>query len=250
MGAVHGVYLKYVALSAISYACYSACGEAAEDDAFPLMIGRHVLAYSTAVNGVIAALFKLRWGMGLLGKDQITGQIPTWSYILWFPFHYPTLLYTHLHNKKDQNKKPPVPPASEVLPGWWVGGCYGHLIENIKWAGVVDLTSEFPETTENDAYLLVASWDGVPPNPEKLEEAATFANEAHKKGHVLVHCAHGRGRSTTVMCAALVKAGEADTYEEALKLIQKGRSVCKLNSSMRKALSAWQATYIDGKKSK
>ena len=58
----------------------------------------------------------------------------------------------------------------------------------------------------------------------------------------------GRGRSTTVMCASLVKAGVCDNWEEALKAIQKGRSVCKLNSSMRKALTEWQNVYMENKK--
>ena len=118
-------------------------------------------------------------------------------------------------------------------------------------ATVIDLTSEFPETCINstEGYLLVASWDGVPPPPAKLDEAALFASESIMKGSVLVHCAHGRGRSTTVMCASLVKAGLCSKWEDALKVIQKGRSVCKLNSSMRKALSGWQDTYVDSKKS-
>lgn len=97
--------------------------------------------------------------------------------------------------------------------------------------------------------MLVASWDGVPASPEKLEEAATFAVEARKKGDVLVHCAHGRGRSTTLMCAALVKAGLFSNWEEAFeKGIKPGRSVCKLNRRMRSALSEWQRIYVDDKK--
>ena len=194
MGAVHGVYLKYVAFSAISYAGYVTCqgmddGSNGESYAY---YGRNVFAYSCIVNGAIAVMFKLRKGMSLLGKDKKTGKIPLWSYLLWFPFHGPTVLYTYLHNMKDQKKKPPVPPASEVLPGWWVGGCYGHVLGK-SWGGVVDLTSEFPETCINATkqYMLIASWDGVPPPPEKLEAAAVFASEAHKSGDVLVHCAHG-----------------------------------------------------------
>lgn len=259
MGAVHGVYLKYVALSAASYVGYSLCYSTANADqdvqrevstSSVNYYGQYTFLYSCALNGAIAVMFKLRRGMGLLGKNSKTGQIPLWSYIVYFPFHLPTLLYTYLHFKKDQKKKLPVPPASEVLPGWWVGGCYGHLLDK-KWGGVIDLTSEFPETCINstEGYLLVASWDGVPPPPAKLDEAALFASESIMKGPVLVHCAHGRGRSTTVMCASLVKAGLCSKWEDALKVIQKGRSVCKLNSSMRKALSEWQDTYVDSKKS-
>lgn len=275
MGAVHGVYLKYVGLSAISYAGYSyllTTGDAAEllstTEGFRRLVSSVVknptalsmtelkivaaaiLKYSTILNGTIAALFKAEVGMGLIGKDPTTGQIPLWSYILYFPFHLPSILYTRIHAAKDRQKKPPVPTASEVQDGWYVGGMYADSM-NKKWGGIVDLTVEFPERCFDctESYKLVASWDGVPPSPEKIEEAASFAVEARKKGDVLVHCAHGRGRSTTLMCAALVKAGLFATWEEAFeKGIKPGRSVCKLNKRMKAALTEWQRIYVDGKK--
>lgn len=220
MGAVHGVYLKYVGLSAISYAGYSyllTTGDAAEllstSEGFRRLVSSVVqnptalsmtelkivaaaiLKYSTILNGTIAALFKAEVGMGLIGKDPATGQIPLWSYILYFPFHLPSILYTRIHAAKDRKKKPPVPTASEVQDGWYVGGMYADSM-NKKWGGIVDLTVEFPERCFDctESYKLVASWDGVPPSPEKIEEAASFAVEARKKGDVLVHCAHGSGK--------------------------------------------------------
>eukprot|EP00540_Astrosyne_radiata_P005353 CAMPEP_0116830948 /NCGR_PEP_ID=MMETSP0418-20121206/5055_1 /TAXON_ID=1158023 /ORGANISM="Astrosyne radiata, Strain 13vi08-1A" /LENGTH=277 /DNA_ID=CAMNT_0004460125 /DNA_START=29 /DNA_END=862 /DNA_ORIENTATION=- len=275
MGAVHGVYLKYVGLSALSYAGYAyltANGSGplssgtrslseASDSPMPLwrLVSAAVLGYSALLNGTIAILFKLERGMSLLGKDPNTGQIPTWSYILFFPFHLPTLLYTHIHTRfssmkirtaSGETRREAVPVASEVQPGWWVGGWYANELDK-DWAGVIDLTVEFPERCINrtQTYLSLPTWDGVPASPEQLEKAANFAVEARKKGDVLIHCAHGRGRSTTVMCAALVKAGIFDNWDEALeKGIKLGRPVCKLNRLMRKALTAWQAEYIDGKK--
>jgi protein-tyrosine phosphatase len=96
---------------------------------------------------------------------------------------------------------------------------------------------------------LLPTWDGVPATPEQLEAAATFAAAARQHGDVLVHCAHGRGRSTTVMCACLVKAGLFPSWQEAFEVgIKPQRSVCKLNSMMKKNLTEWQATYFDGKK--
>ncbi len=266
MGAVHGVYLKYVGLSAVSYAGYSMLavnGETAElltlsggfrEFAFnrdTLRLGAAaVLKYSTFLNGAIALMFKAEAGMSLIGKNPKTGQIPMWSYLLYFPFHLPSILYTRIHARNDRKKNPPLPTASEVQPGWYVGGMYADNL-NKKWGGVVDMTVEFPERCidSTESYMLVASWDGVPASPEKLEEAATFAVEARKKGDVLVHCAHGRGRSTTLMCAALVKAGLFSNWEEAFeKGIKPGRSVCKLNRRMRSALSEWQRIYVDEKK--
>lgn len=277
MGAVHGVYLKYVGLSAISYAGYSyvvaSSPEVAEfatisgglrmlyslssdngnnmPDLKPLITyaSGAILKYSYLLNGTIACLFKLEKGMALIGKNSKTGQIPFWSYVLYFPFHLPSILYTKIHARNDRKKKKPVPTASEVQPGWWVGGMYADTLGK-DWGGIIDLTVEFPERCINStkAYKLIASWDGVPASPEKLEEAATFAVEARKQGDVLIHCAHGRGRSTTTMCAALVKAGLFPTWQDAFeKGIKPQRSVCKLNKRMREALQKWQDLYVDKK---
>lgn len=281
MGAVHGVYLKYVGLSALSYVGYACMmGTSAEPEpflssqnirglaavspeiansmSFWRLVWASIFGYSALLNGIISILFRLEWGMGLIGKDPKTGQIPRWSYVLFFPFHLPTMLYTHIHTRHGQYKaktengetKRKVPVATQVQPGFWVGGCYAHELER-DWGGIIDLTVEFPERciSHTESYLLIPTWDGVPATPELLEEAANFSVEARKKGDVIVHCAHGRGRSTTVMCACLVKAGLYSTWQEAFeKGIKPGRPVCKLNSKMRKALASWQARHVDGKK--
>lgn len=218
-----------------------------------------VLGYSVLVNGVIAVLFKMEVGMAIIGKDRRNGKIPNWSYFVFFPFHFPTHLYTSLHLRKDQRlvEKNGVmvhkcPVATEVQPGWWVGCWNGHELGK-DWDCVIDLTVEFPETTINRtrAYLSIPTWDGVPATPDQLEEAANFAVRAKEDGigEILVHCAHGRGRSTTVMCACLVKAGLFETWEEAFeKGIKPQRSVCKLNHRMKQNLTLWQEKFIDGKK--
>ena len=278
MGAVHGVYLKYVDLSALSYAGYATLtGDSPLEEALQLtrslressslaeretllsagmsifrLSSTCVLGYSAVLNGAVAVMFKLRRGMSLIGKCPQTGKIPMWSYVIYFPFHVPTYIYTHFHTKSGKNRKEgrKVPVASEVQPGWWVGGCYANEL-NRDWSGVVDLTVEFPERCIDRCknYLLLPTWDGVPANPAQLEEAAIFAVKAREGGDVVVHCAHGRGRSTTVMCACLVKAGMFATWQEAFeKGIKPGRPVCKLNSKMKKALTEWQRDYVDGKK--
>lgn len=276
MDTVHGVYLKYVGLSALSFVGYSwmlrddhaggrltlaeFLGQASRSIAqSATLMGRVLLVlalgYSTILNGAIAILFKLERGMFIIGKNRKTGEIPTWSYFIFFPFYLPTLLYTYVHTnigtqviEKDGKRiEEVVPSASEVQPGWWIGGCHGHEL-NKDWAGVIDLTVEFPETTINrtQAYLSIPTWDGVPASPEQIEEAANFAVAAHRQGDVLVHCAHGRGRSTTVMCACLVKAGLYPTWAEAFENgIKHQRPCCKLNARMKDNLTTWQTIYVD-----
>lgn len=285
MGTVHGVYLKYVGLSALSYAGFAyllknddgsrltavqllghsarsllwgSNSTSAAGSSLSLLraIPALVLGYSTVLNGLIAVLFKLEIGMGLIGKGKEKGDIPSWSYVVFFPFHIPTLLYTHIHTltgthqveKEGKTVREVVPVASEVQPGWWVGGCYAHQL-NKDWGAVIDLTVEFPESCikRTRGYLSLPTWDGVPATPAQLDEAATFAVKAFEKGgDILVHCAHGRGRSTTVMCACLVKAGLYEDWKEAFeKGIKPGRSVCKLNTRMKQNLQAWQEEYVD-----
>jgi Dual specificity phosphatase, catalytic domain len=274
MGTVHGVYLKYVGLSALSFVGYSwmlrdtdggklsladFIGQASRSVALSASLLSRVLpilalGYSTLLNGTIAILFKLERGMFIIGKNRKTGEIPKWSYVVFFPFHVPTVLYTIVHThigtqtfEKDGKKvEELVPVASEVQPGWWIGGCHADKLDK-DWAGVVDLTVEFPESTINrtKAYLSIPTWDGVPASPDQIEEAADFAVTASRNGDVLVHCAHGRGRSTTIMCACLVKAGLYSNWVDAFeKGIKPRRPCCKLNSRMKSNLTSWQATYV------
>ena len=109
----------------------------------------------------------------------------------------------------------------------------------------MDLTCELPERLINltDQYKLVPVWDGTPPSIDLIESAAQFCVANRKNGHVLIHCAHGRGRSTTVFVAALVKAQKFNHWRDAFDATKLRRPAVKLNAKMRKALDAWQTKY-------
>jgi len=253
MGAVHGVYLKYVVLSvasglsAVSFRAPTPEGQWLP----PLNIhpATMLLWYVCLTNAAFAILFQLKWGMGLLGKNPSTGQIPWWSYALWAGFHLPTAVYTFVHN--EVSKLYGIPVASQVAKRYWIGGRYSYQLKDMKWAAVVDLTCEFPEgcMRYTAKYLLLPTWDGVPPDVDDLEVAAQFGVDAAQSGDVLVHCAHGRGRSTCVMCAVLVTAGITSTWQDALKVCQAARPAVRLNARMRATLSEWQAKYRGGPRS-
>eukprot|EP00310_Coccolithus_braarudii_P011056 CAMPEP_0183364624 /NCGR_PEP_ID=MMETSP0164_2-20130417/81078_1 /TAXON_ID=221442 /ORGANISM="Coccolithus pelagicus ssp braarudi, Strain PLY182g" /LENGTH=202 /DNA_ID=CAMNT_0025539961 /DNA_START=66 /DNA_END=674 /DNA_ORIENTATION=- len=191
---------------------------------------------------LVAVLFITRIGMGLIGKSPETGQLPAWSLLVWSAFHLFNWAYTWIHHHLRKSNGTAV--ATEVVPGWWIGGRYGAALKR-KWALTIDLTCEFPEGCRSTSaeYLLVPCWDGVPPSAEQIERAAQAAARCHTLGHVMVHCAHGRGRSTTVMVACLVRAGFFSSWEDAFVAVKNRRPVVALNKKMRTALNQWQLLY-------
>ena len=234
MGAVHGVAYKYVAIAAAaSYGAYLSQ---------PHSYARLGLGLVGATNAVIVVLFVADRGTQLLGKDAVTGKAPWYRALPWAGFLLPTWLYTYVHTLVGR-----VDTATEVAPGWWLGGRYADRAPGRpeRWAGVLDLTVELPERCLDlcDDYLLVRCWDGAPPHLQDLERAATFCAAARRRGPVLVHCAHGRGRSTTAMCAALVRAGVDRDWRGAFERCRRARPCVRLNTRMRAALEAWAEEY-------
>ena len=197
-----------------------------------------LLIWSALVHALITSLFLLRRGQWLLGK-RADGVVPLWSLVLWGAFHAPTWLYTAVHHALSSK-----PVASEVAPGWWIGGRYAARLGR-KWAATVDLTAEFTEGCLGSTrdYLCIPTWDGQPPPPADIERAAQFAAAACGRGDVMVHCAHGVGRSTCVMVACLVRAGVHADWREAYEAVAPRRPGVKLNGKMRRALDEWQARY-------
>jgi hypothetical protein len=246
MGAVHGVHLKYAAMSAlaataaITWSRSSDATAEAESTSAVHSIMLAYLWYCSALHALITALFLLRRGEWILGKRHTSGIVPLWSYMVYAPFHLPTWLYTLVHHAVSN-----IPVASEVAPGWWIGGRYARQLGNRRWACTIDLTVEFTEGCRDtsDTYLLLPCWDGVPPSPKGIERAARLAAEASLRGDIMVHCAHGRGRSTCVMVACLVKAGLFSRWEDAYEECRKRRKGVKLNGKMRRALDDWAAAF-------
>jgi len=169
-------------------------------------------------------------------------QIPVWSFLVWPAFHGLNFVYTTVHSLLVHSAGSAL--SSEIAPGWWIGGRYAHYLKK-KWALTIDLTCEFAEPCKETSleYLLIRCWDGVPPSPDQIERAALRAAYRTADGDVMVHCAHGRGRSTTVLCACLVRAGHHPTWQQAFEAIRQRRPVVRLNFKMKTALAEWQKRY-------
>ncbi len=101
----------------------------------------------------------------------------------------------------------------EVHPGWWVGGW--------PWTGAPDLatldvTAELPARGPFLRWACVPMLDGAPMTDEAYDAAVRQLVAWRAEGlPVLVHCAHGHGRSVAVLVGALVAAGVESDWTQA-----------------------------------
>jgi len=95
---------------------------------------------------------------------------------------------------------------------------------NVNWQGVLDLTNEFPTVTLNaplQKYLPVL--DLTPPKPKTLVRAVRWLDSAQQQGDVLVHCALGLSRSSSVVVCWLVWRGHASDIQKAINMVDASR---------------------------
>lgn len=161
------------------------------------------------------------------------GTMPWWSYALFLPWHLTVRTTARADRTLSKDGL-----YTEIKPGWWVGG---WPVLDFPWSGetaVLDVTCELPRT-RGDAYLCLPTWDATEPTLEDLERGVSWAVEQRAAGRtVLIHCAHGRGRSVTVLCAALAKAGVYPSWEEAYNDVGKRRRV-RITEVQRRLLNRW-----------
>lgn len=168
----------------------------------------------------------------LIGKDPKTGSLAPWSYAVWWPFHLINQVFANVAKLRSSE------PANESIPNFYVGSW--HAFEMKKdWEAILDLTCELPKMAKSKHYLNLPSWDGNI-NLQDIDKAAKFVSKHAESGPVLVHCAHGVGRSTSMMRAALVESGHCANVDEALKAIQTARPVARSSNKFQKLLEKWQ----------
>ncbi len=88
----------------------------------------------------------------------------------------------------------------------------------VNWVGVLDLSNEFPVPTLKvplQKYLPVL--DLTPPKPKTLVRAVRWLEHTQQQGNVLVHCALGLSRSSSVVACWLVWRGHVDNIESAIQ---------------------------------
>ena len=78
------------------------------------------------------------------------------------------------------------------------------------------------------------------PQSHQIEAGVQWALQQRATGRaVLVHCAHGHGRSATVLAAVLIAEGQARGVDDAEGLLKAQRPRVRLNARQRAALKQW-----------
>ena len=73
----------------------------------------------------------------------------------------------------------------------------------------------------------------------QIDRGVKWALEQYAAGRpVLIHCAHGHGRSLVVMCAVLVVSRQAGKILETFKMVKAARPKVRLNARQHRA--HWQ----------
>ena len=122
MGAVHGVVLKYVGLTAVS-----GLGLAVSQETSSMRLPLTVVMLT---NMVIVVLFTLDRGTFLLGKNPKTGRVPLPFYVAWCGFVVPTWLYTKIHTVYGKTFHD-IPEAIETMQNAAVDVCQHILITEL-----------------------------------------------------------------------------------------------------------------------
>lgn len=128
---------------------------------------------------------------------------------------------------------------TEVADGIYVGNFLCSFDSKIAWGSIIDVTNELPKIASCKKYLNIPSWDGCPPSVSNIRVAVEFAKTAPKP--ILIHCAHGKGRSVMVAAAILSSLGFTRDYKESIAVCKSLRPQSRVNHRMQEVLSRWQA---------
>lgn len=101
-----------------------------------------------------------------------------------------------------------------------------------------ELSINFPDDFQ---YLRISiNDDELSDIKQHFEKAFEFIeNCINNNGKILIHCAAGISRSSTITCSYLIKKNKI-TYKEALEIVRNGRKISTPNSGFEKQLLLWQ----------
>lgn len=133
------------------------------------------------------------------------------------------------------------PAHHEIVPGLHLGRRL-TAAEAVPFAGVLDLTCEFPECAPyrtSPGYLELPVLDGSAPTEAQLRAGVAHIAERLEEGPVYVHCAMGHRRSATFVAAYMLRTGQAADVDEAEAACRRKRPRVRLNPLQRRALDRY-----------
>ncbi|SDH40996.1 dual specificity protein phosphatase [Microbacterium sp. 77mftsu3.1] len=131
-----------------------------------------------------------------------------------------------------------MPFMTEVVPGLWHGGVETGLIlpEFIQYKLSLYPWEDYEIHHELAGRLDAPMFDDPDQSLDLVEDLATWVNDARAMGPTLVHCQAGVNRSSLIIAAALLQAGDVTTGQKAIDLIRGRRDPACLRNP---AFEAW-----------
>ncbi|KAF4677076.1 hypothetical protein FOL47_003527 [Perkinsus chesapeaki] len=187
-----------------------------------------ILLWIGVVHTTTAFLNATQLYPGFPGKSRTTGALnPLRTVLLWpfFLFQWCYVATAFLVQLSLSGGWNPGDSYAEVAPGLFVGDIMASAFDR-QWDAVLDVTNELPRLSSSRDYHCIPTWDGTAPTVAQLDEACNYIQPLLKKDksnnhneRVLIHCAHGKGRSVTVMTAVLVGLGIEPDWRSAYNTV-------------------------------
>ncbi|ETO27114.1 hypothetical protein RFI_10019 [Reticulomyxa filosa] len=143
--------------------------------------------------------------------------------------------------------------ASEILPWLYLGAQRNacnlkELKERIQITHILNCAIEVECYFPNDFVYKKLDLDDVKTEniTDLVDDALQFivkCKDSEKKGKILVHCAQGISRSSSIVIAYLIKH-EKLTYEKALSHVKSIRRIAQPNSGFEEQLRKLEKTWI------
>ena len=179
------------------------------------------------------ALAYIGLGPSIFGK-QSDGSMHLVNRLVMLPFCVPYEIAWKLYLSRQK------PVGHLIVPGIWLGRRPGpdEIPDGVQL--LIDVTAEFQSFAAlrtNYTYWTLPTLDARSAKAPILKEFATrIANWS--QGDIYIHCAKGRGRSTTLLVAVLIERGLAQDIDEAIDLIRSKRPQVRLHAPQRQVLES------------
>ena len=205
-----------------------------------------LLLWPAAAFAYVAALYPLNAPGGWGKRDDGSFHPP--SRVLLAPVGWTLLALWHATRRSGRR-----PAMNEVHPNLWLSRrpLVAELPPTVGL--VIDLTSELSPARgvifDGRGYVAVPTLDYAPP-PVAAARAALDRAQRHlaqisDRPAVLIHCAGGIGRSTTLMAALLTRLGVAPDIAAAVEHIRRTRPAVRLTPAQQDRAAELAATWPD-----